>query len=130
MSPAELRDALLSSGQALGRSVTGLLNELAGPDQGATNENAQDVIDQLAKFIQAARTAAAAADNISLLEAARRVTHAVEDVLKCSRAVEHEPDQAQPRAELRDAVDSLQGATQYLRGTLTGDLCDAHAEHW
>ncbi len=91
-------------------------------------ENAQNIALTLANIIRAAREVAAKDDDISLLEAARRVAQETEDLLKCSREFDDDPTQVSLKKRLVVHKAALKGAATYAMGAVEGMLVDPSSE--
>ena len=91
-------------------------------------ENAQSIALCLAGIIRAAREVAAKDDDISLLEAARRVAQETEDLLKCSRDLDDDPTQVSLKKRLLVHKAALKGASTYALGAVEGMLVDPSSE--
>ncbi len=90
--------------------------------------NALNIAQTLAGIIRAAREVAAKDDDISLLEAARRVAQETEDLLKCTRDLDDDPTQVALKKRLVVHKAALKGASTYAMGAVQGLLVDPSSE--
>jgi hypothetical protein len=90
--------------------------------------NALNIAQTLAGIIRAAREVAAKDDDISLLEAARRVAQETEDLLKCTRDLDDDPTQVALKKRLVVHKAALKGASTYAMGAVQGMLVDPSSE--
>ena len=109
--------------KAFQEGVTRLPRDLENP-----KENAQDIATTLAAIIKAARQVQAKDGDISLLEAARRVAHETEEILKTARELDDDPESIPLKKRMVAHKSALKGANTYALGAVEGALVDPASE--
>jgi hypothetical protein len=92
-------------------------------------ENAGLIAMNLAQLIKGARQVAAMDNDISLLEAARRVAQETEEILRCAREMDDDdPDMVPLKKRMLVHKNALKGASTYGQGAVAGLLVDPASE--
>lgn len=116
-SPVELKWNLLGHCANVGGAVTDMLNH-------NPTTSAQNIVDQLADLLKAAQLAANSTQDISLLEAAKKVSLAVADVLKTAHDLDNDPESVPLKHRLQRAGDALKGTSALMAQAIQADLVD------